>query len=302
MIYQITHKTNYLYNGPVSYCHSKTWLKPRNLAYQKCSEILFDIDPLPAVFYEINDFYHNSVNYFCVQQTHDRLSVKVTSRVEVLPLETRAINAKHQMPWETVREMLAQFHQELVDVYHFKYESQHVLMDSEIFAYAQLSFQPKRPLLDATSELMTRIYKDFQFVTGYSTIATPLHEIMRNKKGVCQDFAHLAIACLRSHGLAAKYVSGYIETVPPLGKERLVGSDASHAWFSVYLPGEGWFDYDPTNNMIPSDQHITLAWGRDYADVTPMKSGNTKRWKTQTGGFCGRETDRVVPGLRLANG
>ena len=167
--------------------------------------------------------------------------------------------------------MLSEFHEELVDVYHFKYESQHVPIDSDTFAYASRFFTPNRPLLEATNDLMSHIFKEFKFVSGYSTIATPLHEIIRSKKGVCQDFAHLAIACLRSHGLAAKYMSGYIETLPPPGKLKLVGADASHAWFSVYLPGEGWYDFDPTNNIIPGERHVTLAWGRDYSDVTPMR-------------------------------
>lgn len=244
---------------------------PRNLPYQKCNEVTFDIEPRPAVFYEINDFYGNSVNYFSIQQNHTKLLVQVKSRVEVLPYNGRQLQIYNDKPWELVRTMLSEFHEELVDVYHFKYESQHVAIDEDIYAYASRFFTPNRPLLEATNDLMTHIFKEFKFVTGYSTIATPLQEIIRSKKGVCQDFAHLAIACLRSHGLAAKYMSGYIETLPPPGKEKLVGADASHAWFSVYLPGEGWCDFDPTNNMIPGERHITLAWGRDYSDVTPMR-------------------------------
>ncbi len=271
MIYEISHKTIYTYNAPVSHCHSKIWLMPRALPYQKCTEVFFDISPLPAVFYELKDFYGNSVNYFSVEQNHTKLEVSVRSRVEVMPYLSRETSNYKDMSWELVRKMLSEFHEELVEVYHFKYESQHVPVEKDVFDYAARFFKPNRPLLEATQDLMSHIFKEFKFVSGYSTIATPLSDILRNRKGVCQDFAHMAIACLRSHGLAAKYMSGYIETLPPPGKTKLVGADASHAWFSVYLPGAGWYDFDPTNNMIPSERHVTLAWGRDYSDVTPMR-------------------------------
>jgi transglutaminase-like putative cysteine protease len=226
---------------------------------------------MPAVFYEIADFFGNEAHYFSVQQYHEELSVEVKSRVEVLSKKVIQLELYIDTPWEDVHQMLMEFHEELVGVYHFKYDSQHVVVDDEIREYAAKSFTPNRPLLEACNELTRRIFTDFKFVSGYTTISTPLREIMKNRKGVCQDFAHLAIACVRSQGLAARYVSGYLETLPPPGKEKLVGTDASHAWFSVYLPGHGWHDFDPTNNMIPSEQHITLAWGRDYSDVTPMK-------------------------------
>jgi len=137
--------------------------------------------------------------------------------------------------------------------------------------YAAPSFQPDRPLVDVVTDLMQRIYHDFIYDPTFTTIATPLSEVLTHRRGVCQDFAHLAIGCLRSFGIPARYISGYMETVPAPGKPRLVGADASHAWFAVYVPDVGWLDFDPTNNKIPHDQHITLAWGRDYADVTPLK-------------------------------
>jgi len=271
LIYEITHKTLYKYSGPVSYCHSKTWLTPRNLSQQRCIQVTFDIKPAPTVFYDVVDFYGNSVNYFAIQQSHSELVVNVKSRVEVQKNLGMQLHLNQDLPWLEVKKMLSEFHEELVDVFHFKYESQHITIDEDIQAYAAKSFTPDRTLLDASKDLMHRIFTDFKFVPGYSVIATPLREIMRSKKGVCQDFAHLAIACIRSQGLACKYVSGYIETLPPPGKEKLVGTDASHAWYSVYLPGHGWFDFDPTNNMIPGDQHIVVAWGRDYSDVTPLR-------------------------------
>ena len=146
-----------------------------------------------------------------------------------------------------------------------------VSVSAELAEYARLSFEPNRALVDVVYDLMARIYKDFTYDPTFTTIATPLIEVLRFRRGVCQDFAHLAIGCLRSFGIAARYVSGYVETMPEPGKSRLVGADASHAWFSVYIPAIGWMDFDPTNNKVPHDQHITLAWGRDFSDVTPLK-------------------------------
>lgn len=271
MIYEVTHKTLYSYHAAVSHCHSKIWLVPRNLPNQKCLEVNFEILPKPAVFYQLTDFFGNTTNYFSVQESHLELMVKVKSKVEVMPAHQHQLNKYSGMTWEEARGVLSELHEELTDVYHFKYESEHVPLKQEVYDYAARFFLPNKPLLEVAHDLMRHIYMEFDFVTGYSTISTPLHQIIQHRKGVCQDFAHLGIACLRSHGLAARYVSGYIETVAPAGKEKLVGADASHAWFSVYLPGEGWYDFDPTNNMIPAQQHITLAWGRDYSDVTPMR-------------------------------
>jgi len=141
----------------------------------------------------------------------------------------------------------------------------------ELAAYAAASFPPGRPLLEAVRELMERVHHEFTYDPGFSTVSTPLAEVLSSRRGVCQDFAHLAIASLRSLGLAARYVSGYLETLPPPGQSKQLGADESHAWFSVYLPNVGWMDFDPTNNQIPGDQHIIVAWGRGYGDVTPLK-------------------------------
>jgi transglutaminase-like putative cysteine protease len=141
----------------------------------------------------------------------------------------------------------------------------------ELEAYAKTSFSEGRSIGDAAADLMQRIYSDFTYDQESTTIDTPLSEIMVTRSGVCQDFAHIGVACLRSIGLAARYVSGYIETAPPLGQARLIGADASHAWFSVYAADAGWIDFDPTNNQIPGEQHITVAWGRDFADVSPLR-------------------------------
>jgi transglutaminase-like putative cysteine protease len=150
-------------------------------------------------------------------------------------------------------------------------ETDYTKTSSEIHEYALKSFINGRSFFESTKELMQRIYTDFEFKPGSTNVTTPLIEVMKERKGVCQDFAHLSIACIRSVGLPARYVSGYIETAAPEGKEKLFGVDASHAWFSIYIPNTGWIDFDPTNNIIPSQQHITIGWGRDYADITPLK-------------------------------
>jgi transglutaminase-like putative cysteine protease len=160
---------------------------------------------------------------------------------------------------------------ELLEARYYLLDSPMVPAVNELAGYAQPSFLPNRPLVDVVRDLMQRIHSDFIYDPSFTTIATPLSDVLNHRRGVCQDFAHLAIACLRAYGIAARYVSGYVETRPEPGKSRIVGADASHAWFAVFIPGIGWLEFDPTNNTVPLDRHITLAWGRDYADVTPLK-------------------------------
>ncbi len=174
------------------------------------------------------------------------------------------------MPWKTVRHILKNGPNRL-SVHQFVLDSPKVATASELTKYAEPSFSTGRPLIEAVSDLTQRIHNDFDYVPGFTTISTPLSSVLKHRKGVCQDFAHLAIGCLRAMGLAAPYISGYLETQPSPNKEHLIGADASHAWFSVYLPNHGWIDFDPTNNLLPDDRHITAAWGRDFADVTPLK-------------------------------
>lgn len=160
---------------------------------------------------------------------------------------------------------------ENLEIRQYIFETSMTLWEEQIMQYALRSFIPDRPVFKATLDLTQRIYRDFEYKPGHTTVATPLGELMKERKGVCQDFAHLAIACLRSIGIPARYVSGYIETLSPAGTEKLIGVDASHAWFSVYIPEIGWTDFDPTNNCLVSDQHITIGWGRDYADIAPLE-------------------------------
>lgn len=276
MNYRITHSTVYHYSQAVGLCQNEARLRPREFWRQHCLASEFQVIPTATDFFERADYFGNQVTYFAVQKMHTQLEVTVTSDVAVYP-RTEPEDDKQQLAWEAVRDQL-QGYGETPKLSRDVLEARYYVLDSPMAAtsslladYAGLSFQSERPLLEAVRDLMQRIYHDFTYDPSFTTIATPLSEVMEHRRGVCQDFAHLAIACLRAYGLAARYVSGYVETAPQPGMPRLVGADASHAWFSVYMPGIGWVDFDPTNNKLPFDQHITLAWGRDFADVTPLK-------------------------------
>jgi transglutaminase-like putative cysteine protease len=229
------------------------------------------IHPEPDNIQEYEDFFGNKVTYFSIEKEHAQLSVKVSSMIEKRVAVAREIGLYGNATIEKVKQQLQENKQEATDIGQYIFETPMTASNTEIAAYARQSFPPGRAVLEATIDLMRRIYTDFKFTPGFTTVSTPLEVVMREHKGVCQDFAHLAIACIRSVGLPARYVSGYIETVPPPGVEKLFGVDASHAWFSVYIPHLGWVDFDPTNNIMPGDQHITIGWGRDYADIAPMR-------------------------------
>ncbi len=176
------------------------------------------------------------------------------------------------LPWETVRDRQhTDLNLEVLAAREFVLDSPLLAVFPELTAYAAPSFKPGRAVVEAVHDLMQRIHQDFEFKAGVTTLTIPLTEVLQRRRGVCQDFAHLMVGCVRSQGLAARYMSGYIETLPPPGQTKLVGADASHAWGSVFVPDLGWLDFDPTNNLIPREQHITLAWGRDFADITPLK-------------------------------
>jgi transglutaminase-like putative cysteine protease len=250
--YNIHHKTVYTYPEPVSLCHNVLRLVPRDTGRQLCKGVRVLIRPEPDTLKEYEDFFGNKVIYFSIEKEHQELTVQVHSEIE--------------KDGDGVGDL-----QEAREVSQYIFETPMTLWDEEISAYARVSFVPGRPVVEAAAELMRRIFTEFAFTPGFTMVSTPLSVVMRERKGVCQDFAHLAIACIRSVGLPARYVSGYIETISPAGVEKLIGVDASHAWFSVYIPELGWMDFDPTNNVLPGDQHITIGWGRDYADIAPMK-------------------------------
>jgi len=263
--YDLTHTTHYRYSEPVLLSHHVARLSPRALPHQSCVSHTLEIDPMPVVSRGHRDYHGNETTFFMMEGAHRELRITARSRIDVSapPAPGPAASA----PWESARD-----HEHLpLDVIEYVFESPTIRTTEEIAHYARASFPAGRPLLDAVTELMGRIHADFRFDTQATTVSTPLADVMRLRRGVCQDFSQLGVGCLRAVGLAARYVSGYIETLPPPGTPRLVGADASHAWLSVYCPGSGWIDLDPTNNVIPGDQHITLGWGRDFSDVSPLR-------------------------------
>ncbi len=270
MKYNITHITEYYYSDPVPLCHNLVHLKPRETDRQTLLSHTLQISPNPLIRAERVDFFGNLATWFSVQEPHQRMRICSRSTVEV----------KHFDPpsgfwwpaWDEVTQILVRRRdRDVLDARQFVFDSPFTSTGRELSDYARSSFSPGRPLMDAVSELTQRIFKDFKFDKQATTIGTPVIEVLRHRHGVCQDFAHLQIACLRSLGLAARYVSGYLRTVSPAGQPRLIGTDASHAWVSVFFPDFGWIDFDPTNGVIPSNGHITLGWARDYSDISPVK-------------------------------
>ena len=269
MNYHITHRTLYEYAAPVSVSHHVARLEPRTSVTQTCENFSLKIFPEPSLRKARTDYFGNQLCFFAIQEIHSRLEIVTSSRVTVQS-RTPAAN-ESTAPWESVAEMFRDpVSPEVVDPYQFVFDSPHVRASPELADYARQSFSPGTPLLAGARDLMRRIHEDFKFDSRATTVATPLEEVWQKRRGVCQDFAHLGIACLRSLGLPARYVSGYMRTRPPAGKARLVGVDASHAWFRIFCPGTGWVDFDPTNNVQPAEEHIIVAHGRDYGDVSPV--------------------------------
>lgn len=270
MTYNITHITEYFYGDPVPLCHNLVHLKPRDIARQTLLSHTLQITPSPLVRADRVDFFGNLTTWFSVQEPHDRMRIVSKSLIEVKNFEPPS--GFWWPAWDEVKRMLTERRdRDFLDARQFAFASPHISTGAELAEYARADFAPGRPMMECVTELTQRIHKEFKFDKHVTTIGTPVEEVLRHRHGVCQDFAHLQIACLRSLGLAARYVSGYLRTLPPPGQERLVGSDASHAWVSVFFPDYGWIDFDPTNGIIPSSGHITLAWARDYSDISPVK-------------------------------
>lgn len=269
MIYRVVHKTTYHYEDPVSVSHHLVRLTPRNMPGQVCTKTEISIAPSPAVTTNHDDYFGNIETFFTLEEPHDCLIVEARSALE---LHARLLpDLSKSPPWESVVELLAGDHSDDgLAAYQFVFSSERVETSLVYADYARPAFSAGRPLLEAISDLMRTIHRDFRFDTKATEVTTPVQAFFEKRRGVCQDFAHLQIACLRSLGLPARYISGYLRTLPPEGKPRLVGADASHAWCSVWCPGAGWVDFDPTNNCVPTDGHITVAWGRDYSDVSPI--------------------------------
>jgi transglutaminase-like putative cysteine protease len=245
-------------------------LTPRALTRQRLLEHEIEVHPTPAATNQRIDYFGNDVTFATIERTHRQLSVISRSRVAVSPAFIP--DAGETPGWETVRGLCrADRTASVLEATEFTFASPLVPLEPVFAEFAASAFEPGRPILDAVTDLTARIHREFKFDPAATTISTPLIEVLEKRRGVCQDFAHLQIACLRALGLPARYVSGYLETVPPPGQSKLVGSDASHAWLSFFCPGIGWMDVDPTNNLFPSMQHITLGWGRDYSDVSPVR-------------------------------
>ena len=274
--YHVLHETTYDYGSPVSLSQQQLHVSPRVVAWQRCLEHRVEIEPEPTWRHEGLDTFDNPVLSLSFHSPHTRQHVRSETTIEVrphLPPEDLAASPA----WEEVRERLAYGARpplpDDLDAAQFLFESPCVSVKREFAAFAAGCFPPGTPVLVGTRALMERIYTEFEFDAEATTVSTPVTEVLEKKRGVCQDFAHLMIASLRSLGLAARYVSGYLLTRPPPGQPRLTGADASHAWVSVYCPGVGedWVDFDPTNKLLPDTQHITIAYGRDFADVSPQR-------------------------------
>jgi transglutaminase-like putative cysteine protease len=270
MIYKIVHRTTYRYKHPVSVGTHVACLKPRALPHHQLAQSDLHIQPRPATRTERVDFFGNRLCFFTIQEPHRELVVEARSTVIMEGSTTPW--PPLPLPWEEAAQSIPHDVSPAgLEAYQYGFESPRIRVRPEFASYALQSFTPRRPMLEALLDLTSRIHKDFRFDSKVTNVRTPTEEVFKKRRGVCQDFAHLQIACLRSLNLAARYVSGYLRTYPPPGQARLVGADASHAWVSAYCPGIGWLDMDPTNNIVPSNGHVTLAWGRDYGDVSPLR-------------------------------
>lgn len=270
MRYQITHRTEYRYEAEVTASHGQTHLLPRAAPGQECRASAVTIAPVPDDRRGRIDYFGNRCLAFSILEPHTTLTVVATSTVDVAGAPTAPLLA--DQPWEVARDRLAgDADPEIVAAREMVLASPRVPWSPALHAYAAPSLAPGRALLEAALDLCHRIHDDFAYVPGATTVRTGVEEALAAREGVCQDFAHVAIGCLRAHGLAARYVSGYLETDPPPGGAKLQGSDASHAWLAVFVPGGGWVGLDPTNDQVVGARHVTTAWGRDYDDVAPLE-------------------------------
>ena len=279
--YRIRHETRYLYGADVMHSHHLLHLVPRPAAYQQCIEHAISIEPAPQRRVDEVDAFGNPVLRIELAQPHRELTV--TSQMQIVVHARPAVLADTTMPWEKVRDAFAYrgnlpesgpSHEEL-DAARFRHESPHVRIKQGFTDYSQDCFAPGRPILACAEALCTKLHSDITYAPGETSIATPSTELLETRRGVCQDFAHFMIACLRSRGLPARYVSGYLRTNPPAaadeGEKKLVGDGASHAWLAVWSPPYGWIEFDPTNGCFAGTDHVAVAWGRDFGDVSPLR-------------------------------
>lgn len=270
MLYKVRHRTCYRYASTVSQCYNLAHLLPRDTDHQRCLSSSIAVLPQPESAVERTDYFGNRSYQFAIQSPHREMDVTVVSEVRVnrrAPLDLRrgpsCGNLLQQLAWERDDEVRR--------AREFCFNSPMIKVRESLRAFAAELFSPRAAFPQAVLELSCKIHREFNYDPAATTLATPLCEVLERRSGVCQDFAHLAIGCLRAHGFAARYISGYLETLPPPGQTKLVGADASHAWFAVYVPEAGWLEFDPTNDQMANEHYIATAWGRDYSDVTPLK-------------------------------
>ena len=278
--YRVSHRTTYSYDEDVTDSLGIAYLVPRELPWQKVVSRELTVAPVPLDRSEDVDYYGNTATYFQVTEPHQVLDILSVSEVEAgAPQHSEAALA---VPWEQARPAHRPDVADAWRAHDFALASSLADQTPEAHAYAAESLHPGRPVGEAVVEVMHRIHADFAYDKTATTVTTTVDDIFDKRAGVCQDFAHLTLACLRSHGLAVRYVSGYLATTPPPGKERIVGADATHAWAAVWIPGDGWLTVDPTNDQLVNDRYVTVAWGRDYADVPPVKGVIFTEAKTST--------------------
>ena len=266
--YRVVHRTDYRYGGPVTSGQTVVHLLVRETPHQHVLQADIAVEPAPDHRHTYIDGFGNLVSYLAVEHPHEHLTVTATSVVSVVVPEPPTTSPS----WEDAVALLTTDRSpDGLLARQCALASPLVPVEEGVAEFARPSFPPGRPLHEGVIDLSHRIHSAFTFDSAFTDVTTPLADVLASRRGVCQDFAHLAIGCLRSLGLSARYVSGYIETEPAPGQPKLTGSDASHAWLSVHVPGYGWFDVDPTNDQAPPRRHVTVAWGRDYADVTPVR-------------------------------
>ncbi|WP_035056299.1 transglutaminase family protein [Andreprevotia chitinilytica] len=267
----VAHETTYHYASRVDLAQHLAWLEPVSQPWQQLESCALTITPEPAYLSRVTDYFGNTQHRFSITAPHDALCVKAESVVSLSPRFTN-VDPAASPAWEAVRAaMHFQVGMPFAPESEFAYPSPFVPLLRQLHDYALASFMPERPLLDAVLELMHRIHREFTYAAASTEVSTPVLEAFNARMGVCQDFAHIMIGCLRALGLPARYVSGYLLTDPPPGQPRLLGADASHAWLSVWCPVHGWVDLDPTNDVVPTCAHVVVAVGRDYGDVTPLR-------------------------------
>jgi transglutaminase-like putative cysteine protease len=267
--YQVTHRTKYRYGAPIASAYLLAALTPRDLRSQRVRDHHLRCTPEPSDHAEFDDAAGNHLTFLSLTGPHDSLELTGITWIEVDQPGAPPDLASH---WEeVVAETVAARSLDGLDARELRLSSRYVRPSPALSEYAAATFDPQRPIIDALRDLSSRIHRDFAFDPEFSDVATPLQDVLEHRRGVCQDFAHLYIGCARSVGLAARYVSGYVETEPPLGQPKLQGADASHAWCAVYVPSLGWVDVDPTNDQLPPRRHVTIGWGRDYGDIAPLR-------------------------------